>query len=52
MSVQDALKQAQAMGLSEEALRALCAACNVKYGAILPPISGSFAIDLSQAGIN
>jgi hypothetical protein len=51
MSVLDALKQAQAQGLPEETLRTLCAACDIEYGAILPPIGGAFHIHLNHAGI-
>ena len=52
MSVFEALRIAQASGLSDEVMRALCAACGVEFGAILPPISGSFQFTLNEAGIN
>lgn len=52
MSVLDALKQAQAHGLPKEVIEALCEACGIEYGAILPPISGTIILNVGHMGVN
>ncbi len=51
MSTIDALKEAQRKGVSEAALRQLCSVCHIKYGAILPPIGGTFNVTLLSTGL-
>ena len=44
------LVRVREMGLAPDDLRVLCETCGVPYGAILPPIVGTFEVQTNAAG--